>query len=48
MEIRYTADDHSLHVSLFLSLVQRVWPRHYDAYFAQPALHRTLNITAWR
>ena len=47
MEIRYTADDHSLHVSLFLSLAKRVWPRDYDAYFAQQALHRTLNITAW-
>ncbi len=43
----YRVDDKQLTASVFLSLVNQVWPGSYDADRTQEALSRTLNITAY-
>jgi ribosomal protein S18 acetylase RimI-like enzyme len=45
--IEYSAPDNALRADGFLDLVQRVWPGEYDAGRIQPALERTINVTAW-
>ena len=46
-DISYTISDKRLDAETFLSLVQKVWPGHYDPSFVQKALDKTLNVTAW-
>ena len=43
----YRVDDKQLTASVFLSLVNQVWPGSYDADRTLEALSRTLNITAY-
>lgn len=43
----YKVDDKQLSASVFLALVDRVWPGSYDAERTREALSRTMNITAY-
>ncbi|MBR1473179.1 MAG: GNAT family N-acetyltransferase [Paludibacteraceae bacterium] len=43
----YIVDDKQLNASVFLLLVNKIWPGNYDAERTQNALSKTLNITAY-
>ena len=45
--MEYRVNDSGLNASVFLSLVNQVWPGSYDPERTQHALAKTLNITAY-
>ena len=47
MALELTVDDPRFTAAAFLALVQRVWPRDYDAAAVAAALARTTNLGVW-
>ena len=45
--MEYQIDDKQLNASVFLSLVNQVWPNDYDVKQTEEALAATMNITAY-
>ena len=45
--MEYRVDDQELETSVFLSFVNKIWPRNYDVDKTRAALAKTLNITAY-
>ena len=45
--MEYQIDDKQLDASVFLSLVNQVWPNDYDVKQTEEALAATMNITAY-
>lgn len=45
--MEYQIDDKQLDASVFLSLVNQVWPNDYDVKQTEKALAATMNITAY-
>ena len=45
--MEYRVDDQELETSVFLSVVNKIWPGNYDVDKTRAALSKTLNITAY-
>jgi len=48
LQVKYVNRDTGLDASIFLNLVNRIWPGKYDIEKTRASLNNTINITAWQ